>query len=155
MTTNDSLEIELDEGEIKRVIEVIKDIVNNGVFSNDWTYSVNNQKNIDFLKTYICGEEKYREVLNKLDLNNFYEAEKNNSPRAKVDSKVAKEIMYKFILEESFVLRIQDERDDERINIYVKITFPYGLEDSLIIVSFHQSLRSLKEELEKKNERKN
>lgn len=145
-----SLEVILSEEELDRVITGIKDIVNNGLYTRDWTYASNNPKNRSFIEKYICGEDEYRSVINKLSPAVFYEAEKNNSPRARRDANAAKEIMYKFITEEVFALRYPDEVEEEKINIYIKITFPGGSDDNIIIVSFHESLRDLEEELENK-----
>ena len=87
--------------------------MNNGVYTEDWTYAPGNEKNEIFRQIYICGEDEYKIVINKLSKENFYEAERNNSPRAKNDVRVAKEIMYKFILEETFAFRYPEE-DDEK-----------------------------------------
>ena len=58
--------------------------------------------------------------------------------------------MYKFIVKEIFVLRCPEDEDEKKISVYVKITFAYDCDESVIIVSFHESLRSLEEELENK-----
>lgn len=145
-----TLEIQLSDSEKDSVISRFKEIVNNGAYTEDWTYAPGNEKNERFRQIYICGEEEYKTVINKLSKENFYEAERNNSPRAKSDLRVAKEIMYKFILEETFAFRYPEEEEEKKIFVYVKITFPYNCEDSLIIVSFHESLRSLEDELENK-----
>lgn len=148
--SNESLEIELSDSEKDRVIDKIKKIVNCGNYTEDWTYSVNNIKNQKFRETYICGEEEYKKVINKLSKENFYEAERNNSTKAKYDARLAKQIMYKFIVKEIFVLRCPEDEDEKKISVYVKITFAYDCDESVIIVSFHESLRSLEEELENK-----
>ena len=148
--SNESLEIELSDSEKDRIISKIKGIVNCGNYTEDWTYSVNNIKNQRFREIYICGEEEYKKVINKLSKENFYEAERNNSVKARHDSRLAKQVMYKFILEETFLFRCPEDEDEKKISVYVKITFAFDCDDSVIIVSFHESLRSLEEELENK-----
>jgi len=144
------LEVALSKEQQSEVIEKIKKVVNNGRYNIDWTYAPSNKKNRSFMEKYICGEDEYRNVINKLSTECFYEAERNNSPKARADAEAAKEIMYKFIIKDNFALRYPDDVEEEDIDVYIKITFPYGSDDSVIIVSFHESLRSLEEEFDNK-----
>lgn len=139
------LTLSISENEISRVIKKAKEIVRTGTFTEDWTYSITNQKNVDFCEKYLCGEDEFRKVVLGLDKSSFYEAERNNSPKARRDDDAAKEIVYKFIPEETFYLR-EIDTEAKKINLYVKFTFPGGIEDSVIIISFHESERSLEEQ---------
>lgn len=139
------IQYNITEDEVSRVIERAKEIVRTGTFTEDWTYSIKNQKNVNFRDTYLCGEDEYRKVMLDLDKSSFYEAERNNSPKARRDDDAAKEIVYKFIPEETFYLREIDAQA-KKIHLYVKFTFPGGIEDSVIIISFHESERSLEEQ---------
>lgn len=147
---NDSLKIIVSPEEQQRVCDVIKTIVTDKEYTVDWTYAAGNIKNELFREKYLCGENEYRSVLSKLNPAVFLEAERNNSKKARRNADAAKEIMYKFIVHETFALVDPINVEDEDIDIYVKITFLNGVEDGLIIVSFHESLRSLEDELENK-----
>ena len=147
---NDSLKIIVSPEEQQRICGLIKKIVTERKYTVDWTYAAGNIKNQRFIEKYICREEEYRSVLSKLNPAVFLEAEKNNSKKARRNANAAKEIMYKFIVRESFILRDPINIEEEIIDVYVKITFPNGIEDSMIIVSFHESLRNLEDELENK-----
>ena len=148
--SNESLKIIVTLQEQQRICDLIKSIVTELKYTQDWTYAANNIKNESFREKYICGEDEYKSVLSKLNPAVFLEAEKNNSKKVKINADAAKEVMYKFIVREMFVLKYPEDIEEELVNIYVKVTFPGGIEESMIIVSFHESLRSLEDELENK-----
>lgn len=151
---NNPLFISLSSQELKNVLEQMKDIIKNGTFGQDWTYARNNYKNIDFRNTYMCDVDDYKNVMLRLNESSFYEAERNNSPKARRDERVAQEIMYKFIPKETFVLREpEDEEDTKTINLYIKFTFPVTNDGNVIIVSFHEAECSLEEQKEYDNNR--
>lgn len=141
---NNPLIVSLSSEELQHVLEQMKNIIKNGTFGQDWTYARNNSKNKIFRETYLCDENDYKNIMLRLDESSFYEAERNNSPKARRNAQAAQEIMYKFIPKEDFVLR--DEEDTKTIHLYIKFTFPVPNNGNVIIVSFHESERSLQEQ---------
>lgn len=151
---NNPLVIRLSSEELQNVLEQMKNIIENGTFGQDWTYSRNNYKNRIFRNTYLCSEEDYKNVMLRLNESSFYEAERNNSPKARRDEQAAQEIMYKFIPKETFVLiNPADEEDTKTINLYIKFTFPVPNDGNVIIISFHEAERSLEEQRHYDNNR--
>jgi hypothetical protein len=141
------LSIDLSLEGLQNALDRMKNIIKNGRFGQDWTYARNNFKNRVFRSTYLCDENNYKNIMLKLDESNFYEAEKNNSPKARRDPQAAQEIMYKFILKEEFELIVpENEECMKTINLYIKFTFPMPDDNNVIIISFHEAERSLEEQ---------
>ena len=139
--------IRLSSEELQNVLEQMKNIIKNGTFGQDWTYARNYYKNQIFRDTYLCSEDDYKNIMLRLNESSFYEAERNNSPRARRDEQAAQEIMYKFIPKETFGLVVpEDEEDTKTINLYIKFTFPVPNDENVIIISFHEAERSLEEQ---------
>lgn len=144
--SEEDIKVSLSDEELKKVIAKMQKIIKEGEYTEDWTYSSGNRKNKLFRETYICGEDEYRDVMLRLKPDCFYEAEKNNSPRAQRDPEAAKEIMYKFIIKETFHLR--DDEVTKELDLYIKFDFPAPEFGDVVIVSFHESERSLEEQRE-------
>lgn len=120
----------LSEAEKTKVLNNIRDMIEKGVMGQDYTIA-NRDKNRRLRRDYNITDAKIREILLKLQVDNFIKAEKSDNLAHPND------VVYIFKNDVLLIPRWQENIDGVNVRLYIKITWPTE-NTIMLIISFHE-----------------
>ncbi len=115
----------------ENIIERIRQTIRTGKFGKDYTI-IPRDKNLLLRETFIVDDEKIKTILLSLSVEDYVKSESSDNESFQND------IVHIFTKEVHLIRRYSAKIEAEKVNLYIKFTWSFSQNKTMIIISFHE-----------------